>query len=68
MAQESAVEGITCPKCGGMVPIPEGQIVVQCPFCDLRSMVKGERGVRRYQIPEQITREQALGISSVIGP
>ncbi len=61
MAQESAVEGINCPKCGGMVPIPEGQIVVQCPFCDLRSMVKGEHGVRRYQVPEQIKREQALG-------
>jgi hypothetical protein len=42
-----------------MVPIPEGQAVVRCPFCDQRSLVRGERGLRRYQVPQRIEREQA---------
>jgi hypothetical protein len=42
-----------------MVPIPEGQIIVRCPFCDLRSMVRGETGVQRYQLERRINREQA---------
>jgi hypothetical protein len=42
-----------------MVPIPEGQIIVICPFCDLRSMVRGEIGVQRYQLQRKIDREQA---------
>jgi hypothetical protein len=41
------------------VPIPEGQAIVICPFCELRSVVRGERGVRRYQVPTRITQEQA---------
>ena len=43
-----------------MVPIPEGQLIVKCPYCDLRSMVRGERGIHRYQIPNRIDREQAM--------
>jgi hypothetical protein len=43
-----------------MVTIPEGQVIVKCPYCDLRSMVRGERGIHRHQIPNKITREQAL--------
>lgn len=43
-----------------MVAIPEGQAVVICPYCDLRSTVSGERGVRRYQAPLRVTREAAL--------
>ena len=43
-----------------MVPIPEGQAMVICPFCEQRSVVSGERGVRRYQVPLRVTREQAL--------
>lgn len=49
--------GLTCPRCGGMVPIPEGHAVVVCPFCELRSVVSGERGVRRYQVPLRVKRE-----------
>lgn len=44
-----------------MVPIPEGQAVVACPYCDQRSTVSGERGVRRYQIPLRVDRDRALG-------
>lgn len=43
-----------------MVPIPEGQLIVQCPYCDLRSFVRGERGLLRYQVPQRVTREQAV--------
>jgi DNA-directed RNA polymerase subunit RPC12/RpoP len=57
---KSALQGLTCPKCGGVVPIPEGQVIVKCPYCDQRSVVKGERGVRRYQVPNRIDRQQAL--------
>ncbi len=61
MSAELAVQGLACPRCGGMVPIPEGQVIVRCPFCDLRSLVRGERGLQRFQVPQQITREQAVG-------
>lgn len=42
-----------------MVPIPEGQRIVKCGFCDQRSFVRGERGLRRYQVAQRIDREQA---------
>lgn len=43
-----------------MVPIPEGQAVVICPYCDQRSLVSGVRGIRRYQAPLRVDREQAI--------
>lgn len=58
------VHGLGCPRCGGIVPVPEGQVLVICPYCDLRSVVsaaparQGERGVRRYQVPLRVEREQ----------
>jgi hypothetical protein len=58
--QKEALKGLACPRCGGMVPIPEGQAIVVCPFCDLRSWVRGERGLRRYQVPARVDREQAI--------
>lgn len=59
MSEESALRGLSCPNCGGMVPIPEGQVIVRCPHCDIRSMVRGERGLLRYQVPLKVDREQA---------
>lgn len=56
---EQAVQGMGCPRCGGIVPIPEGQVLVNCPYCDQRSVVSGERGIQRYQVPGRIDREQA---------
>jgi hypothetical protein len=61
MSEKEALHGLACPRCGGMVPIPEGQVIVKCPYCDLRSMVRGERGLQRYQVPVRINRDQALG-------
>lgn len=59
MSDDSALHGLSCPRCGGMVPIPEGQAIVTCPFCSLRSVVRGERGVRRYQVPCRIDAAKA---------
>lgn len=60
MSDSPLAHGLACPRCGGMVPIPEGQVIVHCPFCDLRSMVRGDRGLQRYQVPQRLTREQAV--------
>jgi hypothetical protein len=35
-------------------------VIVKCPYCDLRSLVRGERGMQRYQVPKRIERQQAL--------
>ena len=59
MSTQDTLHGLACPKCGGMVPIPEGQVIVKCPFCEQRSLVRGERGFRRYQVPTRLSREQA---------
>lgn len=60
MSTPEATHGLTCPNCGGVVPIPEGQSIVCCPYCDMRSFVRGERGLLRYQIPLVTTREKAI--------
>lgn len=52
--------GLACPNCQGRVEVPEGSRIVACPYCDQRSLVRGERGVFRSQIPRQIDRETAL--------
>lgn len=57
---EKILQGLTCSNCGGAVPIPEGQAIVTCPFCEMRSLVKGDNGIRRYQVPRAIDRTQAL--------
>ncbi|MEI7844338.1 MAG: hypothetical protein WCK35_00905 [Chloroflexota bacterium] len=60
MSDTQIFKGLACPRCGGVVPIPEGQVIVRCPYCDLRSIVRGDRGVRRYQVPVRADRDQAL--------
>jgi hypothetical protein len=60
MTEKDSLTGLSCPRCGGMVPIPEGQEIVNCPFCGLSSVVRGENGVRRYEVPCRVEREKAL--------
>jgi hypothetical protein len=60
MAEAESTHGLSCPNCGGMVPIPEGQRIVRCPFCDLRSQVRGDLGLQRYQVAQRVSREQAV--------
>jgi hypothetical protein len=59
MPEKETTHGLSCPNCGGMVPIPEGQVIVHCPFCDQRSLVRGETGAQRYQLERKIDRDQA---------
>lgn len=60
MTKRSTTQGLTCPNCAGVVPVPEGARIVVCPFCDMHSLVQGERGIRRWQITNKIDREQAF--------
>ena len=60
MSDTDVLNGLTCPRCGGIVPIPEGVAIVICPNCDMRSVVRGEHGIRRYQVPGRIDRQQAV--------
>ena len=53
-------QGLTCPECSGVVPIAEGDRIVECPYCHTYSLVQGERGVRRWQVPQTVERERAL--------
>jgi DNA-directed RNA polymerase subunit RPC12/RpoP len=64
MSDTDIIKGLACPRCGGMVAVPEGQAVVVCPYCDMRSLVRGDRSVRRYQVPARISRDQALAALS----
>lgn len=48
--------GLTCPRCGGAIVVPDGQALVKCPYCGQASLVEGERGVPRYQVPARVDR------------
>lgn len=52
-------QGLVCPNCSGVVPVSEGVRIVQCPYCNLHSLVQGERGVRRWQVARHVDRAGA---------
>ena len=54
--------GLACPHCQGRLEISEGERIVRCPFCEQRSLVRGERGVLRYQAPRAVGRKRALNV------
>ena len=60
MSQKEQSQGLTCPNCSGVVPVAEGARIVTCPYCQMRSLVQGERGVRRWQLRNRIERDTAL--------
>lgn len=60
MSESQTSKGLACPRCGGVIQIPEGYIIVHCPFCDLRSIVHGDKGILRYQVPVKTSRDQAI--------
>ncbi len=55
------ITGLACPNCAGTLSVQEGQRIVKCPYCNARSLVRGERGVRRYQVQRRIERDAAAG-------
>lgn len=59
MSEPRTLTGLNCPRCGGTLPIPDGQAIIQCPYCDLRALVRGERGARRFQVPCQVDAQTA---------
>ena len=59
MKPVESIHGLSCPNCSGMVPIPEGQVIVRCPYCDQRALVQGERGLQRFQVARRVERAQA---------
>jgi hypothetical protein len=60
MATTNQTQGLTCPKCSGVVPVPEGVRVVECPFCQVRALVQGDRGIRRWQVSNQVQRQRVV--------
>jgi hypothetical protein len=52
--------GLTCPQCTHVIPVAEGERIVRCPTCDTRSLVQGDRGVRRWQVLRDIDRGEAV--------
>jgi DNA-directed RNA polymerase subunit RPC12/RpoP len=54
------ITGLSCPNCSGALTVREGQRIVKCPYCSERSLVRGERGVRRYQVERRIERDRAV--------
>jgi DNA-directed RNA polymerase subunit RPC12/RpoP len=60
LSKGEATVGLACPNCQGRLKIAEGARLIRCPFCELRSLVRGERGVMRYQVPRRLDRVAAL--------
>lgn len=52
-------QGLVCPNCSGVVAVAEGTRVVQCPYCNLHSLVQGDRGIRRWHVARSIDRAKA---------
>jgi hypothetical protein len=53
------ITGLACPNCSGILSVREGQRIVRCPFCSATALVRGERGISRYQVAREIDREAA---------
>lgn len=49
-----AIEGLTCPSCGGALAAHEGLRVLQCPFCGTPELVLAERGLLRLAVEPEI--------------
>ncbi|UCG23827.1 MAG: hypothetical protein JSW55_17090 [Chloroflexota bacterium] len=62
MSARGKSQGLVCPNCAGVVPVPEGVRIVTCPYCDMRSLVQGDRGIRRWQVSSRLERPQALEV------
>ena len=58
MKEKEALQGLNCPGCGGIVTVPEGMVIVICPYCEMRSYLRGEQGILRYEAPQRIEQQQ----------
>ena len=55
------ISGLHCPNCAGTLSVREGQRIIRCPYCGARSLVRGERGLERYQVARRVERDIAAG-------
>lgn len=60
---EKVVSGLSCPSCGGTIEITEGMDSVDCEFCHTASIVRGEGGISRYFVRDQVTPQKVKQIA-----
>jgi hypothetical protein len=60
MSNTTKIQGLTCPNCSGVVPVPEGARIVKCPYCNMSSLVHGDRGIRRWHVTNRLDRPAAM--------
>lgn len=60
MSATNSSVGLTCPQCTQLLPVAEGVRIVKCPTCNSRSLVAGERGIRRWQVLRRVERQKAM--------
>lgn len=61
ITQQKPVHGLSCPRCGGIVSIPEGQAIVCCPYCDMRSVVAAEPSSAEAETPSAVAETPSDG-------
>lgn len=50
---------VSCPQCGGESPLPSGQELLRCGFCDATLFVDRSQVVSHYRLPALLDRDQA---------
>ena len=61
--QESSVQGLTCPSCGGALDVAAGLRVVECPYCETPLLAVSEVGVRRWSVRPELDVSQAREVA-----
>lgn len=63
MPQESRVQGLTCPSCGGALEAAAGLRVVECPYCESPLLAASEVGLRRWAVKPTVDAEKARQVA-----
>lgn len=59
MTEPAAVTLLTCPQCGGENPLPSGQRLLVCAFCDATLYVDRSGLVSHYRVPRLLDAAEA---------
>lgn len=57
---DSVIKGVSCPACGGSLEIGEGMVTLKCKYCGVSLLVRGERGIRRFQQSRDAGEEDSI--------
>lgn len=60
MSEPAAVTTLTCPQCGAENPLPSGQRLVRCAFCDATLFVDRTGLVSHYRVPRLVDADRAV--------